>query len=175
MVKLSDMHNESPPVIPVGEVVGMIEELLSIDRHKEIERYAAKLNMTYDQYRRWYNMEHGRPPFPTPDCQSLQQIRRKLSEWRSSLRTVETGFLKVESDVPLPNFNFGKTKPKSGWKKLASEMKNVGDSMVVCGWNEATALKAALHSCWGKGSSVSRKIGEGESSVEFPVRVWRTK
>ena len=42
------------PTIPVGEVIGMIEELSSIDRHKEIEQQAAKLNMTYEQYCRWY-------------------------------------------------------------------------------------------------------------------------
>lgn len=159
--------------IPVGEVVGMIEELLSIDKHREIERYAAKLNMTYDQYRRWYNMEHGRPLFPTPDCQSLQQIRTKLSEWRNRLRSHEKGNFEIENDIPLPE-NYVDNAPRSNWKKLAAKM-NVGDSVLVMGWNEATSLKTALHTRWGRGCSVSRKAADTDSSVYFPVRVWRTK
>ena len=66
------------PMVPVGEVVGMIEELRSIDKHKEIEEQAAKLGMSYEQWRRWYRNEKGGRPF-NPDSQSLCKIRFELS------------------------------------------------------------------------------------------------
>lgn len=159
--------------ISTSEVVGMIEELLAIDKQKEIERYAAKLNMTYDQYRQWYKSEYGRPLFPTPDSQSLYQIRLKLCEWRNSLRSQEKGNLDIEKNVPLPE-NYENNPPRASWKKLASQM-NVGDSVVVVGWNEATSLKTALQTRWGRGCCVSRKVEDTDSTVYFPVRVWRTK
>jgi hypothetical protein len=161
------------PTIPVGEVVGMIEELRSIDRHKEIEQQAAKLNMTYEQYCRWYRNEYGKRLFPSPDSQSLFQIKDMLSKWQDRLRKYETGSLEIENDIPLPE-NYVDNAPRSNWKKLAAKM-NVGDSVLVMGWNEATSLKTALHTRWGMGCSVSRKAADTDSSVYFPVRVWRTK
>lgn len=158
--------------ISTSEVVGMIEELLAIDKQKEIEQHAAKLNMTYEQWRQWYRNEYKMRPF-TPDSQSLHQIRLKLCEWRNSLRSQEKGNLDIEKNVPLPE-NYENNPPRASWKKLASQM-NVGDSVVVVGWNEATSLKTALQTRWGRGCCVSRKVEDTDSTVYFPVRVWRTK
>ena len=161
------------PMVPVGEVVGMIEELRSIDKRKDIERTAAKLNMTYEQYCRWYRNEHGRGVFPRPDSQTLMEVRHRLFKWQDSLRKYEVDNLQVESDVPLPEDYVDNSK-RNDWKGLASEM-GPGDSVVVLGFQEASSLKSALHAQWGPGCSVSRKIAETDSSVCFPVRVWRTR
>jgi len=160
------------PMVPVGEVVGMIEELRSIDKHKEIEEQAAKLGMSYEQWRRWWRNEKGGRPF-NPDSQSLCKIRFELSQWQDRLRKYETDSLQVEHDVPLPA-DYVDNPKRNDWKSLASEM-GPGDSVVVLGFQEASSLKSALHAQWGPGCSVSRKIAETGSSVCFPVRVWRTR
>ena len=135
--------------VPVGDVISRIESILG-----------------------WEPTQLSDKPVRVTSDDRLRFMRHDMEYWKAHLRLTELPLGEIEEDVPFPKDYQPKLKQRVSWSTLAKKM-SVGDSVQLFTWSEGSSLKSAMHSIYGHGSSVSRKIG-GTPGSEI-VRVWRKR